>query len=63
MYLIRTESGHLSKDNWKIPIGLVYVKYGVEFNRAIDTDEEKWRLNQCFLYLAVIRIIWRANRM
>ena len=33
------------------------MKYGVGFDRAIDIDEEKWRLNQCFLYLAVIRIM------
>ena len=32
----------------KIPIALVYMKYGVGFDRAIDTDEEKWRFNQCF---------------
>ena len=57
---LTAEPGHLSKDYQKIPTDLVYMKFGMGFDRAINVDEEKWRLNQWFPNLAVIRMIQRA---
>lgn len=54
---LTAELGHLSEDYQKIPTDLVYMKFGMGFDRAINIDEEKWRLNQWFPNLAVIRMI------
>lgn len=42
---------------------LVYMEFGMGLDRAVNMDEEKWRLDQWFPNLAVSRIICRAVEM